>query len=156
MNFMNRVSNDIYVVREWGGFRKAIWASILLRRECLKSKSEISNLTNKKIYSTTESVVFYFLLSSSIVIRDTLQAHVKEKDRHCCFSVAFGLHNVDFLPGSNTRTSLPAPKLRIIVNYDIKHTRYYKKNRSAVCWCCRHRFWSALYLPPAPRHQTSA
>ena len=74
MNFMNRVNDVIYVVREWGGFRKAIWASILLRRECLESKSEISNLTNKKIYSTTESVVFYFLLSSSIVIRDTFQA----------------------------------------------------------------------------------
>ena len=80
-------------------------------------------------------VVFYFLLSSSIVIRDTWQAHIKEKDRHCCFSVAFGLHNVDFLLGStrsgkmfsSTRTSLPAPKLRIIVNYDIKHACYTKR-----------------------------
>ena len=81
-------------------------------------------------------VVFYFLLSSSIVIRDTWQAHIKEKDRHCCFSVAFGLHNVDFLPGStrsgkmfsNTQTSLSALKLRIIANYDIKHACYTKRN----------------------------
>ena len=78
MNFMNRVSNDIYVVREWGGFRKAIWArSILLIKRFIVRRSllcftycrhlSLSVIHCKRISKRRTVIVASLLLSDFIM-----------------------------------------------------------------------------------------